>query len=86
MAGQAAHEDDAASVEADHAREVNIGSCYRKSSLHVWCAGMAGQAAHEDDAAPVEADHGGQELSQAPHLAHQVHLPSIIVIILANDC
>jgi hypothetical protein len=44
---------------------------------------MARQAAHEDDAASVEANHGGQELSQAPHLAHQVYLPSINVIILA---
>jgi hypothetical protein len=84
MAGQAVHEDDAAPVDTDHVREVSIGSCYRKSSLHVWCAGMAGQAAHEDDAAPVEADHGGQELSQTPHLTHQVHLPRIIVIILAK--
>jgi hypothetical protein len=57
MAGQAAHEDDAAPVETDHAREVNIGSCYRMSSLHVWCPGMAGQAAHKDDAAPVDANH-----------------------------
>ncbi len=46
---------------------------------------MAGQAAHEDDAAPVEANHGGQELSQAPHLTHQVHLPSINIIILAKS-
>ena len=49
MAGQAALEDDAPpSVETYHVREVSIGSCYRKSSLHVWCAGMAGQAAHEE--------------------------------------
>ncbi len=67
-------------------REVSNGSCYRKSSLHVWCTGMTGQAAHEDDAAPVEANHGGQELSQAPHLAHQVHLPRIIVNMLAKNC
>ncbi len=67
MAGQAAQGDDAARkgikvkslydaapVDAYHVREVSIGkSCYKKSSLHVWCTGMAGQAAHEDDAAPV---------------------------------
>ncbi len=53
MIGQAAHKD----VETDHVREVSIESCYRKSSLHVWCAGMAGQAAHVDDAAPVDTDH-----------------------------
>ncbi len=54
---QAAHEDAAAPVEMDHVREVSMGSCYRKSSLHVWCTGMAGQAAHdahEDDAAGEE--------------------------------
>jgi hypothetical protein len=51
MTRQTTHEDDAAPVETDHVREVSIGSCYRKSSLHVWCAGMAGQAAHEDDSA-----------------------------------
>jgi hypothetical protein len=30
MAGQAAHEDDAAPVEANRAWEVSNGSCYRK--------------------------------------------------------
>jgi hypothetical protein len=35
---------------------------------------MSWQATHEDDAAPVEPDHGGQELSQAPDLTHQVDL------------
>ncbi len=43
-------------------------------SLHVWRPGMSWQATHEDDAAPVEPDHGGQELSQAPDLTHQVDL------------
>ncbi len=57
LARQAAHEDDAAPVDTDHVREESMGSCYRKSSLHVWCPGMAGQATHEDDAAPVETDH-----------------------------
>ncbi len=55
-------------------RQENEGGNSYKSSLHVWRPGVSWQATHEDDAAPVEPDHGGQELSQAPDLTHQVDL------------
>jgi hypothetical protein len=70
MSGQAAHEDDVDPVEADHVREGSIGSCYRTSSLHVWCACMSGQAAHEDD----ETDHVREVSKGSCYIKSSLHV------------